>query len=81
MFLIRKKRMCKFAVVEGSKYCAAHCSDLEDKVECPYEKGFFISAKKLDKHMQNCPKFLNKKKEENSNWFSKDINKTQENKE
>lgn len=47
MFLIRKKRMCKFAVVEGSKYCAAHCSDLEDKVECPYEKGFFISAKKL----------------------------------
>ena len=76
MFLIRKKRMCKFAVVEGSKYCAAHCSDLEDKVECPYEKGFFISAKKLDKHMQNCPKFLNKKKEENSNWFSKDINKT-----
>ena len=74
-YIKRKKRQCKFAVVKGSKYCAAHCSDLENKVECPHEKGFFISAAKLEKHLKSCPKLMNKQKEEKSQWFSKDINK------
>lgn len=39
--------MCKFIAVVGSKYCAAHCSDLEGKVECPYEKGFYVSQSKF----------------------------------
>ena len=70
--------MCRFPATAGSKYCAAHCSDLEDKVECPYEKGCFIAAKKLEKHLKNCPKVMNRKKEEESGWFSKDINKAEE---
>jgi hypothetical protein len=69
--------MCKFPVVIGSKYCAAHCSDLEDKIECPYEKGFFVSAKKFEKHLKNCPKVVTKNKEKTSHWYSKDINKTE----
>lgn len=52
---------------------------MEGKVECPYEKGFFIAEKKLEKHLKNCPKILNKQKEEMSQWFSKDINKGEEN--
>jgi tRNA:m4X modification enzyme len=43
-FIKRKKRQCKFEAIKGSKYCAPHCSDLEGQVECPHEKGFFVSA-------------------------------------
>jgi hypothetical protein len=56
----RKKRQCRFAAVTGSKYCAAHCKDLDDKVECPYERGFFVSKKKYEKHLLNCPKIVRK---------------------
>lgn len=35
-YVIRKRRICKFPAMKGSKYCAAHCSDLADKIECPY---------------------------------------------
>lgn len=61
-FVERKKRQCKFAAIASSKFCAAHCSDLEDKVECPYEKGFFVSAKKFEKHLKTCPKLVSKQK-------------------
>ena len=49
---------------------------MEGKVECPYEKGIFIAAKKMEKHLLNCPKVVNRKKEEENAWFSKDINTT-----
>jgi hypothetical protein len=75
----RKLRQCKFAAIAGSKFCASHCSDLEGKIECPYEKGFFVNVSKFEKHLKNCPKLVNKQREEKNEWFSKDINKKDEN--
>lgn len=48
-------------------------------MECPYEKGFFVNASKFEKHLKNCPKLVNKQREEKNEWFSKDINKMDEN--
>ena len=63
--------------MKGSEYCRIHTLDNPNRMLCPFEKDTYINISNYEAHLKICPKFKEQLKQENSQWFTKNINQVQ----